>query len=205
MSHDRHVIRHEVEEVRFGFFTDAEIKAISVKQITSPVTFDALNNALPGGLYDPALGPTQPHTKCITCGQDQTDCPGHIGHVELAAVVYHPLLFPILYKLLRSKCLSCHRLRLGHRRCRVYAIKLALADSGDTAAARQLDIELKGNSPYEGDLEENDKDLIPDIGIQADAVSYLQLIMILLQNQCKLSYAYQHLYCLDADADPGEV
>jgi DNA-directed RNA polymerase I subunit RPA1 len=172
MSHDRHVIRHQVEEVRFGFFTDAEIRAISVKQITSPVTFDALNNALPGGLYDPALGPTQPHTKCITCGQDQTDCPGHVGHVELAAVVYHPLLFQILYKLLRSKCLSCHRLKLGHRRCRVYAIKLALADSGDTTAARQLDIELKGNSPYEGDLEENDKDLIPDIGIQADAVSY---------------------------------
>lgn len=48
MSHDRTVIRHAVEEVGFGFFTDDEIKALSVKRITSPLTFDTMNNPLPG-------------------------------------------------------------------------------------------------------------------------------------------------------------
>lgn len=48
MSHDRTVIRHAVDEIGFGFLTDDEIRKLSVKRITSPVTFDTLNNPLPG-------------------------------------------------------------------------------------------------------------------------------------------------------------
>lgn len=36
---------------------NAQIKKLSVKRITSPVVFDNLKNPVPGGLYDPALGP----------------------------------------------------------------------------------------------------------------------------------------------------
>ncbi|CAN0438313.1 unnamed protein product, partial [Scytosiphon promiscuus] len=35
------------------------------------------------GLYDPALGPVEKMTMCVTCGQDQKNCPGHIGHIEV--------------------------------------------------------------------------------------------------------------------------
>lgn len=48
MSHDRVVIRHAVEEIGFGFFSDEELRALSVKRITSPTTFDSLNQPLPG-------------------------------------------------------------------------------------------------------------------------------------------------------------
>jgi hypothetical protein len=38
----------------------AQVKKISVKQITSPIIFDNVKNAVPGGLHDAALGPMDP-------------------------------------------------------------------------------------------------------------------------------------------------
>lgn len=96
--------------------------------------------------------------------------PGHLGHVELAVSVYNPLLFPILYKLYRTKCLNCHKLRLSRIKTRTFAIKLALIDSGDTHAAQQLDIELKA-ATLETDVMEGDKELLPDSDKKADEVS----------------------------------
>jgi DNA-directed RNA polymerase I subunit RPA1 len=45
-----------IESVEFGFLSTAEIKALSVKRIQNPVTFDTLLHPVPEGLYDPALG-----------------------------------------------------------------------------------------------------------------------------------------------------
>lgn len=45
-----------IGSVDFGFLTSTEIKALSVKRIQNPVTFDTLLHPVPGGLYDPALG-----------------------------------------------------------------------------------------------------------------------------------------------------
>ena len=42
--------------VEFGFLSSEEIKALSVKRITNPNTFDTLLHPVAGGLYDPALG-----------------------------------------------------------------------------------------------------------------------------------------------------
>jgi DNA-directed RNA polymerase I subunit RPA1 len=45
-----------IGSVDFGFLTAAEIKALSVKRIQNPLTFDSLLHPVPGGLNDPALG-----------------------------------------------------------------------------------------------------------------------------------------------------
>jgi DNA-directed RNA polymerase I subunit RPA1 len=45
-----------IGSVDFQFLTSAEIKALSVKRIQNPLTFDTLLHPVPGGLYDPALG-----------------------------------------------------------------------------------------------------------------------------------------------------
>ena len=45
-----------IVSVDFAFLTSAEVKALSVKRIQNPLTFDSLLNPVPGGLYDPALG-----------------------------------------------------------------------------------------------------------------------------------------------------
>ena len=51
-------IRHQPTSITFGVYTDDEVRQRSVTEITSSVAFDALNNALPRGLYDPFLGAT---------------------------------------------------------------------------------------------------------------------------------------------------
>ncbi|EEE62770.1 hypothetical protein OsJ_17573 [Oryza sativa Japonica Group] len=48
----------EVNSIHFSFYNDDEIKRISVKQITKSDRVDAKNCPVPGGLLDPAMGPT---------------------------------------------------------------------------------------------------------------------------------------------------
>jgi len=45
-----------IGSVDFGFVSSEDIKALSVKNISNPTTFDSLLHPVPGGLYDPALG-----------------------------------------------------------------------------------------------------------------------------------------------------
>ena len=45
-----------IGSVEFGFLSSEEIRALSVKQVTNPTTFDTLLHPVPGGLYDAALG-----------------------------------------------------------------------------------------------------------------------------------------------------
>lgn len=47
--------------LEFGFLSDEDIKAISVKRIHNTPTLDSFNNPVPGGLYDPALGAWEDH------------------------------------------------------------------------------------------------------------------------------------------------
>eukprot|EP00208_Stichococcus_sp_RCC1054_P004326 CAMPEP_0206143018 /NCGR_PEP_ID=MMETSP1473-20131121/19032_1 /ASSEMBLY_ACC=CAM_ASM_001109 /TAXON_ID=1461547 /ORGANISM="Stichococcus sp, Strain RCC1054" /LENGTH=1731 /DNA_ID=CAMNT_0053538243 /DNA_START=203 /DNA_END=5398 /DNA_ORIENTATION=- len=101
-----------IAAVQFSFYTDQEVRDLSVKRITSPLVYDNLKNAVTNGLYDPALGPTEPHDTCATCGLRSLHCPGHFGHVELAVPVFNPLVFPMMFKLLRCTCLSCFHLKM---------------------------------------------------------------------------------------------
>ena len=58
-----------------------------------------------------AFGPTRVGVTCKTCGLKFRHCPGHMGHIELSVPVYNPLLFNHMFRLLRSKCWSCHRFK----------------------------------------------------------------------------------------------
>jgi len=86
-----------------------------VAEITSSQSYDPVlrRQALPGGLYDPRLGPLSKDqgSPCKTCSMTARDCPGHFGHIELAVPVYHPLLFKDILSVLNCKCFGCHRLR----------------------------------------------------------------------------------------------
>lgn len=46
-----------VESISFRFFTGDEVRKQSVMKITNPVLLDSVQRPVPGGLYDPALGP----------------------------------------------------------------------------------------------------------------------------------------------------
>lgn len=46
-----------LKSVSFRFFTKDEVRKHSVMKITNPVLLDSVERPVPGGLYDPALGP----------------------------------------------------------------------------------------------------------------------------------------------------
>ncbi|KAK7470427.1 hypothetical protein VKT23_001853 [Stygiomarasmius scandens] len=53
-----HSLPSTVTGISFSFLTTEDIRRISVKQIVNPVLLDDLNRPNAGGLYDPALGPS---------------------------------------------------------------------------------------------------------------------------------------------------
>ena len=50
-------VAHQVKGLFFTFYSPEEIRKLSTKKLTQPVTFDTLGIAQKNGLYDPALGP----------------------------------------------------------------------------------------------------------------------------------------------------
>ncbi|KAI0010589.1 beta and beta-prime subunits of DNA dependent RNA-polymerase [Xylariaceae sp. FL0662B] len=131
-------ISSAVDSVDFDFLTPAEIKAISVKRIENPTTFDSLLNPIPGGLYDPALG-AWGDSLCTTCNLAQPACPGHIGHIDLPIPVYHPVFMDQIMRLLRAQCQYCFRLRMRRADISLVACKLRLLQFGLIDAANYLD------------------------------------------------------------------
>lgn len=46
-----------VESVRFSFMTEQDVRKHSFLKVTSPILLDNVERPVPGGLYDPLLGP----------------------------------------------------------------------------------------------------------------------------------------------------
>jgi hypothetical protein len=46
----------EIRGSAFSFFSDDEIRRMSVKRIENPISYDNMRNPTEGGLYDPVLG-----------------------------------------------------------------------------------------------------------------------------------------------------
>lgn len=57
-----HRIKVCVSEYR-SLALSPQVRKLSVKRIITPIIFDNLKNAVPGGLYDPSLGPLEPFTE----------------------------------------------------------------------------------------------------------------------------------------------
>ncbi|PFH51377.1 hypothetical protein AMATHDRAFT_74938 [Amanita thiersii Skay4041] len=139
-----HSIPSTVTAVSFSFLTSEEIRRISVKQIVNSVLLDELNQPNIGGLYDPALGPSDTKDICTTCHLSYFTCPGHFGHIELPAPVFHPLFMVHMYNLLRGTCLFCHRFKMNRTKLCKYVAKLRLLERGLLDAANGIDdLQLK--------------------------------------------------------------
>lgn len=126
--------------VSFGFYTDDEVKKLSVQQIVDPVAFDHLNNPTKKGLHDKKLGvsPFDHKSACPTCGMTVNHCPGHVGHIELAAPIYNPYLFKDAYKLLKAKCFGCHRIRIQSSKLEAFIGAMKLLKAGDVVHSQEL-------------------------------------------------------------------
>ena len=101
----------QVDNVRFHLFSEEEVEALSVCEISSSSLYDG---SLPHdhSVLDARLGTTDRRLRCSTCLHSVAQCPGHTGHVRLHRACYHPLFMDVILKLLRSVCHCCSRLLL---------------------------------------------------------------------------------------------
>ncbi|KAK3014927.1 hypothetical protein RJ639_009943 [Escallonia herrerae] len=139
-----------VEAVRFSFMTDEEVRKHSVLKVTNPVLLNTMEKPVPGGLYDPALGPLDDqtslrniclydHLSCKSCGQRAFFCPGHCGHIDLVSPVYNPLLFHMLQNLLNRTCFFCLHFRADRLQVETCTSQLEMIAKGDILGAKTLE------------------------------------------------------------------
>ena len=76
-----------VTGVQFCLLSPEEIKRRSVVEIT---THDIYSGSEPvtNGVLDTRMGVVDSVKRCPTCGQKNTFCPGHFGHIDLAKPVF---------------------------------------------------------------------------------------------------------------------
>jgi DNA-directed RNA polymerase subunit A' len=110
--------------IGFSLLSPTEIRKYSVAEITQPETYDEDGMSVQGGLMDNRLGTLEPGQKCGTCGNTETRCPGHFGHVELAEPVLHIAFIDDINRLLQATCRACGRILLAQQELDVYRQRL---------------------------------------------------------------------------------
>ncbi|TPX53811.1 DNA-directed RNA polymerase [Synchytrium endobioticum] len=100
-----------IKAVQFGILSPEETKGMSVCKVEHA---DSWEDEKPkeGGLHDPRMGTVERSYKCATCNEDQTNCPGHFSHIELAKPVFHGGFLVKIKKVLESVCFACGKLKL---------------------------------------------------------------------------------------------
>ncbi|KZT13040.1 beta and beta-prime subunits of DNA dependent RNA-polymerase [Laetiporus sulphureus 93-53] len=185
-----------VSSISFSFLTTEDVRRISVKQLVNPVLLDDLNRPTIGGLYDPALGPSNKQDICATCRLTYFTCPGHFGHIELPAPVFHPLFMANMYRLLRGTCMFCHRFKLDRKSVCQSIAKLRLLEHGLLVAAKALDdvnVKTKKSKRAE-DAEEDDEAVESDSEFERRMDAYVALHLTAAPSSKRDSYKDSLVY-----------
>lgn len=105
-----------VDQIYFGVMSPQDIRRLSVAEIQTADTYDEDGAPITSGLMDGRLGTLEPRQRCRTCGNTAIRCPGHFGHIELAAPIIHVEFTKIVQDLLNSTCRNCGRIMLADQR-----------------------------------------------------------------------------------------
>lgn len=132
-------ITAHIDRASFNLWSKNDIKKISVKHITEPKSFEKAGAMAEDGLYSPVLGAIKNFEICPTCGQNNFNCPGHYGHIELSVPVYHPMLIQIMYQLINKCCLECFHLRLSKPNLRLFLAQMEALNCGFDHLIEELD------------------------------------------------------------------
>ncbi|MFO7966009.1 MAG: DNA-directed RNA polymerase subunit A' [Archaeoglobaceae archaeon] len=106
------MIPKRINSLKFEVLSPQETRRMSVAKIITPETYDDDGFPIEAGLMDPRLGVIDPGLRCKSCGGKAGECPGHFGHIELAAPVNHPGYAKLIGKLLNAVCRECGRVLL---------------------------------------------------------------------------------------------
>ncbi|MFC7043603.1 DNA-directed RNA polymerase subunit A' [Halonotius sp. GCM10025705] len=114
--------------IDFGLMDPETYRDISATKVITADTYDDDGYPIDMGLMDPRLGVIDPGLECRTCGQHSGSCPGHFGHIELAAPVIHVGFTTLIRRLLRATCRECGRLTLTEMEMEEYREELDRAE-----------------------------------------------------------------------------
>lgn len=103
-----------IKNIEFLVVSNKDIKDYSaiksdIYGINKPESYNEYT-PVKNGLMDSRLGTCDHFMNCTTCGQNQENCPGHFGHIELAEPVYHFNYLEKLKNVLKCICLGCNKL-----------------------------------------------------------------------------------------------
>lgn len=149
------VVSTTLAGVHFSYYSSDELRRLAVVKVTNAESRDALGNAQPDGIYDVRMGPVDSMASCVTCKLSASDCPGHLGLIELLVPVYNPLTFGDLRALMNAKCFLCNKLRLSSASCALYLELFERLDRGDLEGALNVDPEPPRHVVTFGDLRGN--------------------------------------------------
>ena len=96
----------KITGVQFGLLNPEKVRRQSVVAIISPVLYTRQLPAA-GGMNDLRMGTCDRRMHCATCRHDIIKCPGHYGHLDLAAPMYHVSMISVVLKMLRCVCVFC--------------------------------------------------------------------------------------------------
>ncbi|MEM2941195.1 MAG: DNA-directed RNA polymerase subunit A' [Thermoproteota archaeon] len=114
----------QIDSIKFGVLSPAEVRRLSVMEVTTDETYDQDGLSVPGGIMDTRLGTIEPRQRCKTCGNLPDKCPGHFGHIELPVPVIHVSFAREIERVLQSSCRQCGRILLPNDRISHYREKI---------------------------------------------------------------------------------
>jgi DNA-directed RNA polymerase II subunit RPB1 len=102
----------QIKEIQFSISSPEDILKSSAAHINTATLYDTTSNNIPktGGLFDTRLGVIDRQFRCKTCEQTHVNCPGHMGHIELAVPVYYEHFIVYVKGVLNCICLRCSKL-----------------------------------------------------------------------------------------------
>ncbi len=101
-----------IKGIKFGLLSPKEIRKMSASKIITPDTYGEDGFPIELGLVNQQIGVIDPGLRCKTCGGRMTECPGHFGHIELAAPVIHIGYAKLIYRMLTATCRKCGKVLL---------------------------------------------------------------------------------------------
>jgi len=102
-----------IKGIKFGLLSPKEIRKMSASKIITADTYGEDGFPIEMGLVNQRIGVIDPGLRCKTCGGRMGECPGHFGHIELAAPVIHIGYAKLIYWMLSATCKKCGRVLLG--------------------------------------------------------------------------------------------
>lgn len=104
----------ELQKLTFDLSSEEDIRKKSCYELTNVKISENKTNTV----YDKKGGSIF-NSVCATCNQKEQLCPGHFGHIELNAVIVHPLFVNHVLNVLKLLCHNCNDLLLSKDRLKL--------------------------------------------------------------------------------------